>query len=217
VEEVNSYVEISLLRSDSAYPGSMTGWQSVVKTIFDYLTAAIILMILSPFLLLLAIIIRISGKGPVLYTQDRIGKDGKPFVIYKFRSMVYEPDKSPALSGFNGGTITRLGCFMRKYRIDEIPNFINVLRGEMSVIGPRPERKYYIDLIVKKIPEYTMIHRIKTGITGWAQVKYRYAANVEEMIKRFEFERYYLQHRSLILDLKIIFLTFGTVLRGKGF
>jgi lipopolysaccharide/colanic/teichoic acid biosynthesis glycosyltransferase len=197
--------------------GYISVWQSVVKTMSDYFFSLISLLILSPVILLLISLIRISGKGPVIYTQDRIGKNGKPFVIYKFRSMIFEAENgSPMLSGLKEGRVTKLGRFMRKYRIDEIPNFINVLKGDMSLVGPRPERKFFIDLIVNKVPGYTAIQSVKPGITSWGQVKYGYASSVEEMAERFEYDRYYLEHRSLLFDFKIILLTIGTILRGKG-
>lgn len=198
-------------------PGNMSAWQSALKIFSDYFSSVVILLFLSPFMILLLILIKISGKGPVIYTQDRIGKNGKPFVIYKFRSMIFEAEKaSPMLSGLQEGRLTSLGRFMRKYRIDEIPNFFNVLKGEMSIVGPRPERKYFIDLIVSKIPGYIIVHSVKPGITSWGQVKYGYASNVEEMIERFKYDSYYLEHRSLWFDIKILFLTIGTIFSGKG-
>jgi lipopolysaccharide/colanic/teichoic acid biosynthesis glycosyltransferase len=188
-----------------------------VKQVFDIIFAAGSLVILSPLLILLALAIRISGKGPVIYTQDRIGKNGRPFSIYKFRSMVYDAEKAgPGLAGANGEKVTKIGGFIRKYRIDEIPNLFNVLKGEMSIVGPRPERQFFIDQIVKKAPEYSTLHLVKPGVTSWGQVKYGYASTVEEMIKRLDFDLYYMKHRSLWFDLKIVLLTVGTILRGKG-
>jgi len=203
--------------SRSRSHGYLYGWQSVFKMVIDYLFSVILLLILGPFILLISILIRVSGKGPVIYTQDRIGKDGKPFVIYKFRSMIFEAENgSPMLSGSNEGRVTCLGRFMRKYRIDEIPNFLNVLKGDMSLVGPRPERKYYIDMIVKEEPGYIIIQSVKPGITSWGQVKYGYASSSEEMVKRFEYDRYYLENWSILFDIKIMLLTIGTVLSGKG-
>ncbi|HOO97994.1 MAG TPA: sugar transferase [Bacteroidales bacterium] len=187
------------------------------KAVFDIVFSLIFLIVLSPLLLILSVLIFISGKGPVIYSQDRIGKDGKPFSIYKFRSMVYDAEKSgPMLAGANGEKVTRIGSFMRRYRIDEIPNLINVLKGDMSLVGPRPERQFYIDQIVKKVPEYLDLQRIKPGVTSWGQVKFGYASTVDEMIERFRYDLYYMNHRSLWFDLKIILYTAGTVLRGKG-
>lgn len=188
-----------------------------IKQIFDFFFASASLLVLSPFLILLSVLIWISGKGPVIYLQDRIGKNGKPFSIYKFRSMVYDAEKGvPRLAGENGEMVTRIGGFLRKYRIDEIPNLINVLKGEMSVVGPRPERQFFIDQIVKIAPEYTELQTVKPGVTSWGQVKYGYATSVDEMIERLDYDLYYMKHRSLWFDLKIIIYTIGTVFKGKG-
>ena len=188
-----------------------------VKQVFDILFAVISLLVLCPLLILLSLTIWISGKGPVIYSQDRIGKNGKPFSIYKFRSMVYDAEKGiPRLAGDNGEKVTRIGSVMRKYRIDEIPNLINVLKGEMSVVGPRPERRFFIDQIVKIAPEYTELQTVKPGVTSWGQVKYGYASSVDEMIKRLDYDLFYMKHRSLWFDLKIIIYTIGTVFKGKG-
>ncbi len=189
----------------------------LIKRMSDIVLSVTVLILLSPFLLLLMIIIRISGQGPVIYSQDRIGKDGKPFVIYKFRSMVFDAEATrPLLSSHKEERVTRIGRILRKYRIDEIPNFINVLRGEMSVVGPRPERAYFISQIVPRAPEYADIQKVKPGITSWGQVKYGYASSVDEMIERLEYDLYYMKHRSVWFDLKILFMTIGTVLKGKG-
>jgi lipopolysaccharide/colanic/teichoic acid biosynthesis glycosyltransferase len=189
----------------------------IIKQIFDFSFAFLSLLVLSPFIFLLSLLIRLSGGGPVIYTQDRVGRNGKPFSIYKFRSMAYDAERGvPLLSGNREERITRIGRFIRKYRIDEIPNLINVLRGEMSVVGPRPERRFFIDQIVKKAPLYTELQSIKPGVTSWGQVKYGYASSVDEMIERLDYDLWYMKHRSLWFDAKIIFYTIGTVLRGKG-
>jgi len=188
-----------------------------LKQIFDIVFAAASLLVLSPLLILLSILIWTSGKGSVIFLQDRIGKNGKPFSIYKFRSMIYDAEKGvPRLAGENGEKVTIIGGLLRKYRIDEVPNLINVLKGEMSVVGPRPERQFFIDQIVKIAPEYTEIQTVKPGVTSWGQVKYGYASSVDEMIKRLDYDLYYMKHRSLWFDLKIIIYTIGTVFKGKG-
>ncbi len=190
---------------------------TVIKTAADYVFPFIILLLLSPFLLLLSAFIRISGKGPVIYSQDRIGKDGVPFSIYKFRSMVFDAEKGePFLSGTADERVTRTGRFLRKYRLDEIPNFINVLKGDMSIVGPRPERLFYINQIIKIAPQYLELQKVKPGITSWGQVKYGYASSVDEMIERLEYDLYYMKNRSLWFDAKILFMTIGTILKGKG-
>ena len=189
----------------------------ITKYFSDILFSLLILAILSPFLLLLGLLIRFSGKGPVIYSQDRIGKNGRPFVIYKFRSMRFNSEtEEPMLSGINEERITSIGRFLRKYRIDEIPNFINVLKGDMSVAGPRPERKFFIDQIVKRDPRFLQLLEVKPGITSWGQVKYGYASNVDQMLERLDYDLYYMKNRSLRFDLKILFYTVGTVLKGKG-
>lgn len=217
VTEEESVREIGNSAGRAKKSGYIPGWQSVIKTVCDYLFSVVFLLILSPFMLLLAVLILISGKGPVIYTQDRIGKNGKPFVIYKFRSMIFDAEKgNPMLSGVHEGRLTRLGGFMRKYRIDEIPNFFNVLKGDMSIVGPRPERKFFIDQIILREHGYSELQKVKPGITSWGQVRFGYASNVDEMSERLEYDLYYLKHRSIWFDLKILLMTLGTVLKGKG-
>jgi lipopolysaccharide/colanic/teichoic acid biosynthesis glycosyltransferase len=204
-------------QSDTNISNTETLLCAVLRRSGDILISLFTLLVLSPFLLLLVAIIRISGKGPIVYFQDRIGKNGRPFLIYKFRSMIYDAEKGePLLSGNNEERVTRIGKFLRKYRIDEIPNFINVLKGEMSIVGPRPERKFFIDQIVKISPEYIELQIVKPGITSWGQIKYGYASNVSEMLVRMGYDLYYMKHRSFWFDLKIIICTFGVILRGKG-
>lgn len=194
-----------------------TTMTEAVRQFSDILLSLLALIILSPLILILSVIIIISGKGPVIYSQDRVGKSGRPFVIYKFRSMKYDAETGvPMLSGTNEERITRIGRYLRKYRIDEIPNFINVLKGEMSVVGPRPERQFFIDQIVKRNPQFRELLRIKPGVTSWGQVKYGYATNVDEMLERLEYDLYYLKNRSLWFDMKILLYTLGTILQGKG-
>jgi lipopolysaccharide/colanic/teichoic acid biosynthesis glycosyltransferase len=189
----------------------------IIKQIFDISVALLLLIFLSPLILFLYIIIRASGKGPVIYTQDRIGKNGKPFVIYKFRSMKNNAEtEAPMLSGLTEDRITRIGRVLRKYRIDEIPNFFNVLKGDMSIVGPRPERQFFIDQIVIKNPDFKELLRVKPGITSWGQVKYGYASSVDEMLERLKYDLYYIKKKSLLFDLKIILYTLGTIVKGKG-
>jgi len=189
----------------------------IVKYVSEVSFSVLVLILLSPLLLLLAVLIWISGRGPVIYSQDRIGRNGKPFVIYKFRSMKFDAENiKPMLSGINEERITRIGRFLRKYRIDEIPNFINVIRGDMSIVGPRPERQFFIDQIVKRNPEFNELLNVKPGITSWGQVKYGYASDVDEMLQRLEYDLYYIRNRSLWFDIKIIIYTLGTIIKGEG-
>lgn len=189
----------------------------LIKTVVDYSVALICLVLLLPVVIVLVLIILIKGKGPVIYTQERIGKHGKPFTLYKFRSMHSgNEDGLHLLTGKNDKRITVLGRFMRKHKLDEIPNFINVLRGEMSIVGPRPEQQFFIDQISAKVPEYKLLQEIKPGITSWGQVKYGYASEVDQMAQRLNYDLYYLENRSFWFDLKIIVYTAGIILKGQG-
>jgi lipopolysaccharide/colanic/teichoic acid biosynthesis glycosyltransferase len=189
----------------------------LIKYVSEISFSVLVLILLSPLLLLLSVLIWISGRGPVIYSQDRIGKNGKPFVIYKFRSMKFDAESiKPLLSCINEERITRIGRFLRKYRIDEIPNFINVIKGDMSVVGPRPERQFFIDQIVIRNLEFNELLKVKPGITSWGQVKYGYASDVDEMLQRLEYDLYYIRNRSLWFDVKIIVYTLGTIIKGKG-
>ena len=158
-----------------------------------------------------------SSSGPIFYKQERIGLQGRPFFIYKFRSMYTDAEsKGPQLSKEGDDRCTPWGLTMRKYRLDELPNFYNVLRGEMSLVGPRPERQYYIDKIVKFAPHYKHLLKVRPGITSWGQVKYGYASNVEEMLQRLKFDILYIENMSLSLDFKILFYTILVILKGSG-
>ena len=191
--------------------------QAVLKTVIDYSITILCLILLIPVILLLVIAIKLSGKGPVIYSQKRIGRFGKPFTIYKFRSMHSgEEDDISLISDKKDIRITPLGRFMRKHKFDEIPNFINVLKGEMSIVGPRPEQQYFIDQILLKEPQYKLLQKIKPGITSWGQVKYGYATTVDEMVERFEYDIYYFKNRSLWFDFKIMLYTIGIIIKGQG-
>jgi len=189
----------------------------IIKTIFDYSITLLCLILLTPVIIIVSISIKLTGKGPVIYSQKRIGRYGKPFAIYKFRSMHFGNEEGITLiSDREDKRITSMGRFMRKHKIDEIPNFINVLKGEMSLIGPRPEQRFYIDQIVQREPRYIQLHQIKPGITSWGQVKYGYASDVDEMIKRMEYDLYYLENRSFLFDLNIALHTLKIIFKGQG-
>jgi lipopolysaccharide/colanic/teichoic acid biosynthesis glycosyltransferase len=197
--------------------GSVVNSRDILKFIFEYLVTILSLIILLPVIIMLAMSIKLTGDGPVLYKQKRIGRHGKSFDIYKFRTMYSENDEGRILlSDRKDKRITRLGRFMRKHKFDEIPNFINVLKGDMSIIGPRPEQKFFIDQILKIDPRYKNLQLIKPGITSWGQVKYGYASNVEEMIKRMEYDLFYLDNRSVLFNLKITMCTLAIIFKGKG-
>jgi lipopolysaccharide/colanic/teichoic acid biosynthesis glycosyltransferase len=183
----------------------------------DILVSLLALLFLTPVFLYLTIRIKIDSSGDIIYKQKRIGINGKEFLIYKFRSMYDRSEISePKLACINDSRITDIGKRMRKYRIDELPQFWNVLRGDMTLVGPRPERKFFIDQIEKIAPDFMLLLKVKPGITSYGMVKYGYANTVDQMVKRMNFDLYYIKHRSLRLDLKILFFTVQTICNGKG-
>ncbi len=192
-------------------------WQSVLKRILDIVSSALVLVLLSPFYLMCAILIKLGSDGPIFYKQERIGLNEKPFYIIKFRSMFMDAEKQgPQLSSERDPRITKWGRIMRKYRLDEFPQFYNVLIGDMSIVGPRPERQYYIDQIVEKAPYYRQTLKVKPGITSWGMVKFGYAENIEEMIERLRFDIIYIENLSLLNDFKVLVYTIVIVLQGRG-
>ena len=195
----------------------MAEWQYSLKRIFDVVFSLLALVVLSPVYLATAIIVKCTSPGPVFYAQERIGYHGRPFKMHKFRSMYVDAEEhGPALSTDDDPRITPFGRFMRKVRLDEIPQFYNVLKGTMSIVGPRPERQYYIDQIVQRAPEYLLLQRIKPGITSWGQVKYGYASTVDEMLERLRYDLLYLDNMSITTDLKILVYTVIIILQGRG-
>ena len=195
----------------------MPAWQQNVKQLMDVVISILALVVLSPLILCLGLGVKLSSPGPIFYKQPRVGRYGQEFHIYKFRSMYHKAEENgPELSSKHDPRVTRFGQFMRKHRLDEIPNFFNVLRGDMALVGPRPERAYFIRKITEQAPHYVHLHKVKPGITSWGQVKYGYAENVEEMVKRLRFDILYIENRSLFVDLKILFYTVITIIKGKG-
>lgn len=190
---------------------------SGVKRIIDCGASIILLILLAPLLILTATAIKLDSPGPVLYRQKRIGFRGERIDIFKFRSMIVDAEKDgPQYAKTNDNRVTRVGRWIRKTRIDEIPQTINVLRGEMSFVGPRPERPEFVAVLEKEIPHYHHRHLVKPGITGWAQVKYEYAASVEGAREKLRFDLFYIRHFTPLLDIVIILMTIRVALLGIG-
>lgn len=195
----------------------MPAWQRSLKRIIDIVVATLVLTIFFPLYVITAIIVVSTTKGGAFFSQERIGIHGKPFMIYKFRSMLQHAEiNGPALSSENDNRITNFGKFMRKVRLDEIPQFYNVLLGDMSLVGPRPERQFFIDQIIQKAPHFNHLLKVKPGITSWGQVKYGYAENVDQMIERLKFDIIYIENMSLLVDFKILIYTVLIVVKGSG-
>lgn len=189
-----------------------------IKRIQDIILSSILLTLLSPLLLLVAILIKMDSKGPVLFAQDRVGGGKKEYMMHKFRSMVQDAEKltGPVWAGDNDNRITRVGRIIRKYRIDELPQLWEVFMGSMSLVGPRPERKYFTDQLEKEIPFYAQRFNVKPGLTGWAQVCYDYGATVEDAVEKLNYDLFYIKNMSFALDVVILLKTVKTVLFGKG-
>lgn len=195
----------------------MPQWQRSLKRMMDWGVSIVAILILFPVYLVIGLAVWSTSKGPVFFLQERIGWHGKPFRIIKFRTMVQDAEKAgPQLSSENDPRITPLGKFLRKSRMDELPQFFNVLKGDMALVGPRPERAHFIAKIVERAPHYTHLQKVRPGITSWGQVKYGYAENVDEMIQRLRFDLIYIENMSIALDIKILFYTVLTVLKGRG-
>jgi len=196
----------------------MPSWEAQVKRLMDFTVSLTILVLGAPVWLLLAAVIKMTSSGPAVFRQERVGRNGKPFTMMKFRSMYEDAETrtGPVWATENDPRITPVGRFMRKTRLDEIPQFINVLKGEMSLVGPRPERAYFVEQLRKEIPWYVRRIKMKPGITGWAQVKHKYDATIEDVKQKVLYDLYYFENMSIALDLKIILRTVLVVFTGKG-
>ncbi|WP_157977088.1 sugar transferase [Taibaiella helva] len=201
----------------SIHPELLPDWQKVCKRAIDIFSSLLALIVLSPLYLLAAIKVKLSSPGPLIYKQERIGLFGRPFYIYKFRSMYVNAEADgPALSSDDDKRITPWGKVMRKWRIDELPQFVNILQGHMSLVGPRPERKFFIDKIIATHPHYKYLHRVKPGLTSWGMVQYGYAENVDQMTERMKYDLLYIENCSLALDIKIMLYTIKVLFQGRG-
>lgn len=199
-------------------PEIMPLWEQNMKRLIDVVVSLMVLIFFIPLWIAVALAIKLTSKGPVFYRQERIGRHGKPFRIIKFRSMRVdaEAQTGPMLAQKNDPRVTPVGAFLRKSRIDEFPQFINVLKGDMSIVGPRPEREYFIKQVIKKAPQFVHLHRVRPGITSLGQVKYGYAGTIDEIIERMKYDILYIENMSLRMDFKIIFYTIYVMLMGRG-
>lgn len=198
-------------------PQLLNEWERITKRWFDVLASAAALFVLMPVMIYVALRIKLTDGGPVFYKQERLGRFGKPFMMYKFRSMYLDAEKhGPALTSENDPRITPIGQTIRKYRIDEFAQFWNVIRGDMSIVGPRAERRYFADKIIEQAPYYRHVFRVQPGITSLGMVKFGYASTVDEMIKRLKYDIIYIENMSIVMDLKIMVYTVQTVLYGRG-
>jgi lipopolysaccharide/colanic/teichoic acid biosynthesis glycosyltransferase len=195
----------------------MPDWQIATKRVFDIAFSTLMLILLLPVFLYFAIAIKLDSKGPVFYLQERIGRYGKAFNILKFRTMYQNAETgTPKLSSATDERVTRIGKILRKYRIDELPQFWNILIGEMSVVGPRPERKYYINQIIEDAPYYCLLYKIRPGLTSWGPIKIGYSDTIEKMVERLNYDIIYMEDMSLLNDLQIMILTIEILFKGKG-
>jgi len=204
-----------MMLADGFHQGML---RDTIKRLFDLLVSTSMLAVSLPIMVLTALLIKLESSGPVLYRQERVGQGGRNFIILKFRSMCVDAEKDgkPRWAGQNDSRVTFTGRFIRRTRIDELPQIFNVFFGDMSFVGPRPERPYFVQDLTQKIPYYGVRHTVKPGITGWAQVRYAYGATDEDAMQKLQYDLYYVKNHSLFLDLMILFQTAQVVLWGKG-
>ncbi len=199
-------------------PQPMPLWERGVKRLLDFIVCMAVLILGIPVFLMLAILIKLDSPGPIIYAQKRVGRQGKPFTMYKFRTMRNDAEavSGPMWATENDPRVTKLGYWLRKLRLDELPQVINVLNGSMSLVGPRPERPHFVDQFKHKIPLYTRRLRVRPGITGWAQVKWKYDASLDDVKEKTKYDLYYVENISLRMDMKILIATILTMVKGKG-
>ena len=218
-EATHLYISEPELEAPTFIIDGMNEIERNVKRLVDFIIAFICLIIFSPLFLICYILVKREDGGPAIFKQERIGRFGRPFTIYKFRSMKIDAEKNgPALYQHEQETrMTKVGKFLRDHHLDELPQLWNVLTGDMAFIGPRPERKFYIDQIMARAPRYTYLYQIRPGVTSYATLYNGYTDTIEKMLRRLELDLYYLEHRSWWLDMKILFLTFTNIVFGKKF
>jgi len=199
-------------------PDLMPFWEKLVKRLLDIVISIVVLVIMLPLIIVISVVIRLTSKGPAIYSQERVGKKGKPFTMYKFRTMRIdaEAETGPTWAQENDPRITKVGALLRKTRLDEIPQFYNVLKGEMSLVGPRPERPYFVSRFKDEIPMYTRRLRVRPGITGWAQVKWKYDSSLDDVKEKTKYDLFYVENMSLRMDFKILINTIFSMVRAKG-
>jgi sugar transferase (PEP-CTERM system associated) len=228
VLDLASHFEQTLgqIRLDSLYAGWLIfgdgfrqgTFRTAIKRLFDIICASILIILALPVMLVAAILIVIEDGLPLLYRQERVGLNGRLFNVIKFRSMRRDAEKDgkPIWAQAQDNRVTRVGQIIRKLRVDELPQLFSVLKGDMSLVGPRPERPFFVDQLTKEIPFYAVRHSVKPGVTGWAQVRYHYGATVEDSAEKLQYDLYYVKNHSLFLDIVVLFETVGVVLTGKG-
>ena len=228
VSDLSTYFEKMLgqIRIDQLHAGWLIfgngfhqgAFRQTAKRLFDILWSCVLLLLAAPILLVTALCIILESKGPVFYRQERVGQDGRTFSVLKFRSMRVDAEKNgaPRWAVAKDDRVTRVGSVIRRFRIDEFPQLLNVLKGEMSLVGPRPERPFFVEQLTVDIPFYAVRHSVKPGVTGWAQVRYQYGASVEDSLQKLQYDLYYVKNHSLFLDVVVLFETIGVVVSGKG-
>lgn len=199
-------------------PEPMQAWEQSLKRVFDFVFSFVVLVVGLPIWVLVGILVRLTSKGPAIYRQTRIGQHGKAFTMLKFRTMANnaESETGPVWATVGDSRYTKLGRWLRKTRLDEVPQFWNVWKGDMSLVGPRPERPFFVEQLTKEIPLYSRRHRVKPGITGWAQVKWKYDTSLEDVQQKVKYDLFYIENMSFRKDLQILFRTVYTALRGSG-
>ncbi|OOG51216.1 exopolysaccharide biosynthesis polyprenyl glycosylphosphotransferase [Polaromonas sp. C04] len=228
VVDTATYFEMTLgqIRLDSVSAGWLIFGEgfdqgvmrTITKRLFDIVCASVLTMVAAPILLVAAVLIKLESAGPILYRQERVGLNGRLFSVVKLRSMRTDAEKDgqPVWASATDSRVTRVGRWLRRVRIDELPQLFNVLRGDMSLVGPRPERPFFVDKLTQEIPYFAVRQSVKPGVTGWAQVRYHYGASVEDAVEKLQYDLYYVKNHSLFLDLVVLFETVGVVLMGKG-